>query len=195
MLIIRKTSKLKRRTPLWIFLAAGVSAAALVSLVVLISARVVQADVILSRTGNTSHTIGAADATPASLADAEPPVPSNGPTRAARRWRSKIHGIASWYGGVFNGRTTASGEAFNMYAMTACHPTLPFGSVVRVVDRTNHRSVVVRITDRGDLVKEGRVIDLSYGAAEKLGMAWDGLAKVDLQVLSLGSRGTPRTNR
>lgn len=195
MLITRKTRKLKRRTPLWIYLAAGVSAAALVSLVVLISARAVQADAILSRVGNAAHASGAADATPASLAYTEPTVPPNGPSRAARRWRSKIHGIASWYGGVFNGRTTASGEVFNMYAMTACHPTLPFGSIVRVVDLSNHRSVIVRITDRGDIAKKGRVIDLSYGAAEKLGMTWDGLAKVDLQVLSLGSRSLPRSNQ
>lgn len=82
-----------------------------------------------------------------------------------------------------------------MYAMTACHPTLPFGSIVRVVDLSNHRSVIVRITDRGDIAKKGRVIDLSYGAAEKLGMTWDGLAKVDLQVLSLGSRSLPRSNQ
>lgn len=76
-----------------------------------------------------------------------------------------------------------------MYAMTACHPTLPFGSLVRVVNRRNHRSVVVKITDRGDLGHEGRVIDLSYGAADKLGMTWAGIARVDLEVLSLG--GTP----
>lgn len=74
-----------------------------------------------------------------------------------------------------------------MNAMTACHPTLPFGSIVRVVNRRNHRSVVVKITDRGDLVHEGRVIDLSYGAAEKLGITWAGLARVDLEVLSLGA--------
>ena len=73
-----------------------------------------------------------------------------------------------------------------MYAMTACHPTLPFGSLVKVVNRRNHRSVVVKITDRGDLGHEGRVIDLSYGAADKLGMTWAGIARVDLEVLSLG---------
>jgi rare lipoprotein A len=73
-----------------------------------------------------------------------------------------------------------------MYAMTACHPTLPFGSLVRVVNRANHRTVVVRITDRGDLVKEGRIIDLSYGAAKELGMTHSGLAKVDLDVITLG---------
>ena len=72
-----------------------------------------------------------------------------------------------------------------MYAMTACHPTLPFGSVVRVVNLSNKRSVVVRITDRGYLYK-GRIIDLSYGAAEKLAMTKPGLAQVDLEVLSMG---------
>jgi rare lipoprotein A len=128
----------------------------------------------------------ASSATPASLATDEPSVPQSGPTPEARQWDSKLHGIASWYGGVFNGRKTASGEVYDMYAMTACHPTLPFGSVVRVINRTNHRSVLVRITDRGDLVKEGRIIDLSYGAAQKLAMTHSGLAKVDLQVISLG---------
>jgi rare lipoprotein A len=96
-----------------------------------------------------------------------------------------LHGIASWYGGVFNGRRTASGERFDMNAMTACHPTLPFGSMVRVVNLANQRSVVVRITDRGYLFK-GRVIDLSYGAAKKLAMTKAGLASVKLEVLSLG---------
>jgi len=96
-----------------------------------------------------------------------------------------LHGIASWYGGVFNGRHTASGERFDMYAMTACHPTLPFGSLVRVVNLENKRSVVVRITDRGYLF-DGRVIDLSYAAAKKLSMTKSGLASVKLEVLSLG---------
>ena len=73
-----------------------------------------------------------------------------------------------------------------MYAMTACHPTLPFGTIVRVINRVNHRSVVVKITDRGNLVREGRIIDLSFGAAEELAMVNSGLAKVDLEVISLG---------
>ncbi len=98
----------------------------------------------------------------------------------------RLQGIASWYGGRFNGRRTASGERYNMYAMTACHPTLPFGSLVRVINRRNHRSVVVRITDRGDLVNQNRIIDLSYGAAKKLAMTHVGLAEVDLQIIRLG---------
>ena len=134
----------------------------------------------------------AASATPASLAHAEPAVPPSTPTPEAKGWNDRVHGVASWYGRVFNGRKTASGETFDMYAMTACHPTLPFGSLVRVVNRSNHRSVVVRITDRGDLIEEGRIIDLSYGAAEKLGMTWSGLARVDIQVLSLGEPSIQR---
>jgi rare lipoprotein A len=153
----------------------------------------VQADAGLPRPAlNPPATSLAASATPASLAQEEPAVPRSGPTAEARQWNNKVHGIASWYGGVFNGRKTASGEIFDMYAMTACHASLPFGSIVRVVNRSNHRSVVVRITDRGDLVEEGRVIDLSYAAAWKLGMTWAGLAKVDLQVLSLGK---PRSKK
>jgi peptidoglycan lytic transglycosylase len=159
----------------------------MVALVVLYSARTVQADASLPRPALTAPAASpATSGTPASLADQEPKVPQNAPTPAAQNWKDRIRGVASWYGGVFNGRKTASGEIYNMYAMTACHPSLPFGSIVRVVDLRNHRSVVVRITDRGDLVDEGRIIDLSYGAAKKLGMAKAGLAKVELQVLSLG---------
>jgi len=72
-----------------------------------------------------------------------------------------------------------------MYAMTACHPTLPFGSLVRVVNLDNKRSVVVRITDRGYLYA-GRILDLSYGAAQKLEMTKSGIAPVELEVISLG---------
>lgn len=186
-----KTRNLRRKAPLWIAITAGLSAVALVAFVLLFTARAVQADAGLPRPAITTPASPlAASATPASLTAAQPA--QNSPTTAARQWRDHLHGIASWYGGVFNGRKTASGEIYDMYAMTACHPTLPFGSLVRVVNRRNHRSVVVRITDRGDLGHENRVIDLSYGAAEKLGMTWSGLARVDLQVLSLGSQGSER---
>jgi len=181
-----------RQASLWIYLAAGISAAALVALIVLISARTVQADARLPKAANSASAAQpAAIATPASMAE-QPAIAASDPSLAARRWKGKLHGVASWYGGVFNGRKTASGEVYDMYAMTACHPSLPFGSIVRVVNRENQRSVVVRITDRGDLLHEGRVIDLSYGAAQKLGMTWEGLAKVDLQVLSLGKPSEAR---
>jgi rare lipoprotein A len=185
----RKTRNLNRRAPLWICVIAGVSAVALVTMVVLFTTRTVHADASLPRaTGTAPMTATAVSATPVSLDLAQPMIPKAGPTPAAQHWTDRIHGVASWYGGVFNGRKTASGEVYDMNAMTACHPSLPFGSVVRVVNRSNHRSVVVRITDRGDLVEEGRVIDLSYAAAEKLGITWAGLAKVDLQVLTLGRK-------
>lgn len=145
--------------------------------VVTVSTRTVHADARLPRpTATATLAVPAANATPASLAPQKP---------AEREAAEMLHGIASWYGGVFNGRRTASGARFDMYAMTACHPTLPFGSLVRVVNLENNRSVVVRITDRGDLL-DGRVIDLSYGAAHKLAMTKGGLASVKLEVLSLG---------
>lgn len=162
---------------------------ALVAVVVLFTTRTVHADASLPRPAITAPaTAAAASVTPATLASAEPVAPKSGPTPEAQHWSDRIHGVASWYGGVFNGRKTASGEVFDMYAMTACHPSLPFGSIVRVVNRSNHRSVVVRITDRGDLGTDKRIIDLSYGAAEKLGMTWAGIARVDLEVLSLGGK-------
>jgi rare lipoprotein A len=73
-----------------------------------------------------------------------------------------------------------------MYAMTACHPTLPFGTKVRVVDLKTKKSVVVRINDRG-MLSQGRVIDLSYAAAQELNITKSGLAQVALEVLSLGN--------
>ena len=78
-------------------------------------------------------------------------------------------GLASWYGRKFHGRRTANGEVYDMYAMTAAHRTLPLPSYARVSNPANGRSVVVRVNDRGPFVK-GRVIDLSYAAALKLGV-------------------------
>ncbi|HEV2247587.1 MAG TPA: septal ring lytic transglycosylase RlpA family protein [Terriglobia bacterium] len=92
-------------------------------------------------------------------------------------------GIASWYGRPFDGRATASGEIFNMHAMTAAHRTLPFGTTVRVHDLENGDSVVVRINDRGPFV-EGRIIDLSYAAA--MAMHMPGTAVVRLEILNAG---------
>jgi rare lipoprotein A len=103
--------------------------------------------------------------------------------------KKMLHGVASWYGEAFHGRRTASGEIFNMYAMTACHPTLPFGSVVRVRNLDNNQSVVVRITDRG-LLYNGRILDLSMAAAKKLNMLEPGLARVDIKVIKLGPAPT-----
>jgi rare lipoprotein A len=93
-------------------------------------------------------------------------------------------GMASWYGSVLQGHLTASGRRFNEYELTAAHRTLPFGSLVKVTDLRNHRSVVVTITDRGVLFPE-RVIDLSYGAAKELGMIKAGVDPVKLELITV----------
>lgn len=91
-------------------------------------------------------------------------------------------GIASWYGGKFHGRKTASGETYNQNALTAAHRTLPFGTRVRVTG-ANGKSVVVRINDRGPFIR-GRIIDLSRAAANSLGI--NGLGRVKIAVLGRG---------
>ena len=92
-------------------------------------------------------------------------------------------GTASWYGQNFHGKETASGERYNMYDMTAAHLTLPMGSYVRVTNLHNGRSVVVRVNDRGPIVP-GRIIDVSYGAAQALQFRAKGLQRVRLDVIS-----------
>ena len=92
-------------------------------------------------------------------------------------------GTASWYGEYFEGRATASGEPYNMHDLTAAHPTLPLGSWVRVTNLHNGRVVYVRINDRGPIVP-GRIIDLSYGAAQVLHFQNKGLQQVRLDLAS-----------
>src|SRR6185436_4022761 len=92
----------------------------------------------------------------------------------------KQRGVASWYGRRFHGQKTASGELYDMYAMTAAHPTLPIPSYVRVPNLANGRSVVVRVNDRGPF-HSSRVIDLSYAAAYQLGFIQAGSAQVQLE--------------
>jgi rare lipoprotein A len=98
--------------------------------------------------------------------------------------------VTGWYGEPFDGQPTATGEIYDMYAVTAAHPTLPLGSIVRVVNIRNHRSQVVRINDRGPFV-EGRELDVSYEVARRLGFDERGLAKVRLELLEVPSRSTP----
>ena len=91
-------------------------------------------------------------------------------------------GIASWYGPGFHGNQTANGEVYDMNGSSAAHKTLPFGTIVRVIDLETGRSIVVRINDRGPFI-EGRIIDLSKGAAEKLGMVERGIIQVGLRIV------------
>lgn len=94
----------------------------------------------------------------------------------------QLASVASWYGPGFHGRRTASGEIFNAHGMTAAHRTLPFGTRIRVTNLGNGRSVVLKVTDDGPHVP-GRVLDVSQGAATKLGMISSGIARVRIQVL------------
>jgi rare lipoprotein A len=182
MVIKTKSRNTSIKTPLGICILAGAATGTLVAMITAVNTPAVHADADLSKPAAiVSPAPQAATPTPAFLA-AKTPAPE---TESKKRLQI-IHGLASWYGGVFNGRKTASGEKFNMHELTACHPSLPFGSIVRVINRGNKRSVVVRINDRGDLIDEGRVIDLSWAAAEKLAMTHTGLAKVDVEVLSFG---------
>ncbi len=114
----------------------------------------------------------------------DPPIeterqPEPGASRASR---SLGTGVASYYGRRFHGRRTANGERFDMYAMTAAHKTLPFGSRVRVTNPRNGKSVIVRINDRGPFVR-GRTIDLSRAAAGKIGIIGSGHGRVTLELL------------
>jgi rare lipoprotein A len=98
-------------------------------------------------------------------------------------------GLASFYGRGFDGKRTASGARFDMHAMVAAHPTYPFGTLVRVTNLKNTRSVVVRIMDRGPARRAraaGVIIDVSHGAAEKLGFIREGRTRVRLDVLRWG---------
>ncbi|MGB5831645.1 MAG: septal ring lytic transglycosylase RlpA family protein [Thiohalocapsa sp.] len=99
-------------------------------------------------------------------------------------------GMASYYGKGFHGRRTASGQRFNQNAMTAAHRSLRFGTRVRVTNLRNRKSVVVTINDRGPFAK-GRIVDLSRGAAHRLGMIKSGVARVRLKVVGPG-RANPQ---
>ena len=108
-------------------------------------------------------------------------APTPGPVRAVDTgWQQE--GEASWYGPGFHGKQTASGEVYDMEAMTAAHPDLPFGSIVRVVNLDNGRETRVRINDRGPFARN-RVVDLSRAAAREIGMLGSGTARVRIEVL------------
>ena len=122
----------------------------------------------------------------ATCASTAKPAASAG--QAASQPQAKKHwyqiGRASWYGGYFQGHATASGENYNMTDLTCAHRSLPIGTLIRVTNLGNHKSVVVRVNDRGPYLAS-RVIDLSYAAAHFLGFS--GTTKVRLDVLNTGT--------
>jgi rare lipoprotein A len=124
----------------------------------------------------------------------EPPPPGEPghpkPYKVLGKWYQPLphsdgfrqNGIASWYGREFHGKKTSNGEIYDMHAMTAAHKTLPLGTYVRVNNLENNRSAVVRINDRGPFV-HGRIIDLSYAAADDIGIVDSGTARVEVVAL------------
>jgi len=123
------------------------------------------------------------------------------PYRVGKKWYHPVSdargfkqtGIASWYGKKFHGRKTSSGETYNMYAMTAAHKTLPLGTHVHVKSLDNGKEVTVRINDRGPFVR-GRIIDLSFTAAQKMDMINTGTARVKIVALEADNRGKKFNN-
>jgi rare lipoprotein A (peptidoglycan hydrolase) len=132
---------------------------------------------VIGQASNPSQTV------PAPLSNTLSNPSSPGQHKPLATWEC----TTSWYGGDFDGQQTANGETYDMYAETAAHPTLPLGSIVRVVNTKNHRSQVVRINDRGPYV-EGRELDVSYEVARRLGFDQRGVAKVRLELLEVPSR-------
>ena len=113
----------------------------------------------------------------------QPPKIQAGAKAAHRPRRWLETGIASWYGGRFQGRTTANGESYDMNQMTCAHPTLPMGTWLRVTNLKNRKAAFVRVNDRGP-VADGRIVDLSYAAARVIGLS--GVGKVKLERVHAG---------
>ena len=97
-----------------------------------------------------------------------------------------LEGVVSYYAHDFHGKQTSNGETFDMHALTAAHRTFPFGTKVRVTSLENKKTVIVRVNDRGPF-KEGRIMDLSMGAAKKIDLILNGTARVRLEVLEWGN--------
>lgn len=178
MVIRRRSGSQGLHTPLRMWLLAGTSTLALATLVVPFTTR-------SAPTGPHFPDLLAHGPSASTAAHSAEPAKHLSRSIIAAQRAALLRGIATWYGTVFHGRKTANGETYDMNAMTACHPTLPFGSLVKVINLRNKRSVIVRINDRGDLAA-GHVIDLSKAAADRLAMTERGLAPVVLEVLSRG---------
>jgi rare lipoprotein A len=112
------------------------------------------------------------------------------PATSLKAYRER--GIASWYGRKFHGQPTSIGETYDMFAMSAAHPTLPLPSYARVTNVRSGKSVVVRVNDRGPFLHD-RIIDLSYAAAHKLGIAQNGSGEVEVEAILPGSPGVLAT--
>tara|TARA_B100000945_G_C20422272_1_gene618648 strand:+ start:3557 stop:4048 length:492 start_codon:yes stop_codon:yes gene_type:complete len=94
-------------------------------------------------------------------------------------------GISSYYGHKFHGKLTANGEVFDMYGLTAAHKEMPFNTIVRVTNKNNGKSLIIRINDRGPYI-DGRILDCSFGTAKKLGFVKEGITAVKIEVIEWG---------
>ena len=144
----------------------------------LISSAPVKADLPL----NVVQTVEAAQDPVLPLAPAAPEIVENVVEKAAPEAKHLGDGEASYYGRELAGNRTANGERFNPNALTAAHRSLPMGSKIRVINKANGKSVIVRINDRGPFVKK-RLIDVSYAAAQQIQMIRSGHAKVRLELI------------
>lgn len=140
--------------------------------------------VLLAMSGCARRNVSIQPPAPAPQPPAQPPVqPSTAPARPPVAGVFVEDGVASWYGVPFDGHRTSDGEIYDMHQFTAAHRTLPFNSVVRVTNLSNGKQTEVRINDRGPFVAN-RVIDLSYAAAQAIGMVGPGTAQVRLDLVS-----------
>ena len=119
------------------------------------------------------------------------PTPTEEPAKPSEERVQAETGLAAYYHAAFQGRRTANGESFDHNALTAAHKTLPFGTLVRVINLTNLRSVIVRVNDRGPL-QTNRIIDLTRRAASVLGFLARGMTSVKIEILSPNSNSTPK---
>ncbi len=130
----------------------------------------------------------------AAWAAEETTTTSTSATTSSTNVGPSFSGNVSWYGAQFHGRKTASGEIFDMKKFTAAHKKLPFGTKILIENPRTGKSVLVKVNDRGPYAK-GRVLDLSRGAAEKLGILLGGVAFVDCTILGKGGTGSSSTNK
>ena len=114
-----------------------------------------------------------------------PPARHKAPKPARFRQGQVLMGISSFYGPDFHGKLTANGEVYDMYGRTAAHKTLPLNTIIRVTNLANGTAIIVRVNDRGPYVA-GRMLDLSYGAAKKLGFVSQGTTRVKVVIIELG---------
>lgn len=145
----------------------------------IVTAGLVNALLCAASIAASAQSASAPAAAPAKPAESAAPAAASAPAATG----DALSGTAAWYGRKFNGRKTASGQRFNAAALTAAHPTLAFGSRVKVTNSKNQRSVVVVINDRGPSTP-GRIIDVSQAAAQRLGFIRAGTAEVKVEVVA-----------